>query len=56
MLTLIHQNTNQNIGRDDVEKHEFNTLLVYEGRMWHSPYFRQEGWDVDRLTFNAFLH
>ena len=42
--------------RYHVEKHEFNTLLVYEGRMWHSPYFRQEGWDVDRLTFNAFLH
>lgn len=42
--------------RYHIEKHEFNTLLVYEGRMWHSPYFRQSGWDTNRLTFNAFLH
>ena len=42
--------------RYHVEPHEFNTLLLYEGRLWHSPYFRQEGWGTNRLTFNAFLH
>lgn len=42
--------------RYHVEPHEFNTLLVYEGRVWHSPYYRQEGWSTNRLTFNAFLH
>lgn len=42
--------------RYHVEPHEFNSLLVYEGRLWHSPYFVQDGWDTNRLTFNAFLH
>ena len=41
--------------RYHVEPHEFNTLLIYEGKLWHSPYFRQAGWDTNRLTFNAFL-
>ena len=41
--------------RYHVEKHEYNTLLVYEGKIWHSPYYIQEGWEVNRLTFNAFL-
>ena len=41
--------------RYHVEPHEFNTLLIYEGKLWHSPYFRQGGWDTNRLTFNAFL-
>ena len=41
--------------RYHVEKHEFNTLMVYEGKIWHSPYFKQAGWDTNRLTFNAFL-
>tara|TARA_B100000287_G_scaffold18242_1_gene18285 strand:+ start:6647 stop:7357 length:711 start_codon:yes stop_codon:yes gene_type:complete len=41
--------------RYHVEQHEYNTLLVYEGKMWHSPYFDQSGWSTNRLTFNAFL-
>lgn len=38
-----------------IEPHEFNKLIVYEGNLWHSPYFTQENWYSNRLTFNAFL-
>ena len=37
-----------------VEPHEYNTLLMYEGNVWHTPYFNTN-WKCDRLTFNGFL-
>lgn len=36
------------------EPHEYNTLLMYEGNLWHTPYFNTN-WICDRLTFNGFL-
>jgi hypothetical protein len=41
--------------RYHVELHEYNSLILYEGRLWHSPFFRQGEWSTNRLTFNAFL-
>ena len=37
-----------------VEPHEYNTLLIYEGNVWHITYFNTN-WKCDRLTFNGFL-
>ena len=36
------------------ELHEYNTLVLYEGNIWHTPYFNTD-WKCDRLTFNGFL-
>lgn len=36
------------------EPHEYNTLLLYEGNVWHTPYFNTN-WSCDRITFNGFL-
>lgn len=41
--------------RYHVEPHQFNTILFYEGSLWHSPYFAKDGWKTNRLTFNAFI-
>ena len=41
--------------RYHVEPHEFNSIIFYEGALWHSPYFSKGGWHTNRLTFNAFL-
>jgi hypothetical protein len=41
--------------RYHIEPHEYNTLVLYEGKLWHSPYYIQEHWKANRLTFNAFL-
>lgn len=35
--------------------HSYNTLVMYEGNMWHSPYFDLSKWKTNRLTFNCFL-
>lgn len=37
-----------------IEPHQYNTLLIYEGNVWHIPYFNTD-WKCDRLTFNGFL-
>ena len=37
-----------------IEPHEYNTLLLYEGNVWHIPYFNTN-WKCDRITFNGFL-
>ena len=37
-----------------IEPHEYNTLLMYEGKVCHTPYFNTN-WNCDRLTFNGFL-
>ena len=37
-----------------VVPHEYNTLVLYEGNVWHTPYFNTN-WKCDRLTFNGFL-
>ena len=37
-----------------IEPHEYNTLLMYEGNVWHLPYFNLD-WKCDRITFNGFL-
>jgi len=36
--------------------HEFNTLFIYEARMFHSAYCDYSKWtsDIKRLTFNCF--
>lgn len=36
-------------------KHEYNTMVMYEGNVWHSPYFDASKWSGDRTTFNCFL-
>ena len=41
--------------RYHIEPHSFNSILFYEGALWHSPYFAMEGWNTNRLTFNAFI-
>jgi hypothetical protein len=41
--------------RYHVEPHEFNSIIFYEGALWHSPYFDGSGWRTNRLTFNAFI-
>lgn len=41
--------------RYHIEQHHFNSLILYEGNMWHSPYFTATKWTTNRLTFNAFL-
>lgn len=38
-----------------VIQHSYNTLVMYEGNMWHSPYFDLSKWKTNRLTFNCFL-
>jgi hypothetical protein len=35
--------------------HSYNTFVMYEGNMWHSPYFDLSKWKTNRLTFNCFL-
>jgi len=35
--------------------HSYNTLVLYEGNLWHSPYFNSSSWKTDRTTFNCFL-
>ena len=35
--------------------HSYNTLVMYEGNMWHSPYFDRSKWKTNRITFNCFL-
>lgn len=37
-----------------IEPHEYNTLLMYEGKVCHTPYFNTN-WNCDRITFNGFL-
>jgi hypothetical protein len=41
--------------RYHIEPHEFNSIIFYEGALWHSPYFSKGGWHTNRLTFNTFL-
>ena len=41
--------------RYHIEPHEYNAMILYEGKLWHSPYYIQEHWKANRLTFNAFL-
>jgi hypothetical protein len=36
-------------------QHSYNTFVMYEGNMWHSPYFDLSKWKTNRLTFNCFL-
>lgn len=35
--------------------HTYNTLIMYEGNLWHSPYFDLSKWKTNRITFNCFL-
>lgn len=37
-----------------IESHEYNSLLMYEGNVWHTPYFNSN-WNCDRITFNGFM-
>lgn len=41
--------------RYHLEQQKFNSLIVYEGNLWHSLYFEQEKWNTNRLTFNGFI-
>ena len=36
--------------------HSFNNFIMYEGNLWHSPYFNASAWKVDRTTFNCFIN
>ena len=38
-----------------LQKHSYNTFIMYEGNLWHSPYFDKTKWNTERLTFNCFL-
>lgn len=38
-----------------VIQHSYNTMVLYEGNMWHSPYYTASKWKSDRITFNCFL-
>ena len=41
--------------RYHVIPHSYNTMVFYEGTLWHSPYYTASKWKSDRLTFNCFL-
>ena len=41
--------------RYHVIPHSYNTMIFYEGTLWHSPYYTASKWKSNRLTFNCFL-